>query len=162
MASLLVDNVGHSMRALILIPMWNHDDARKSRGLAAVEEVEKRYQDVGRILAELLNSQALFIGKVNLIADDGTINTKALGYIYGFADCALQIAKLDIASPFGIGVLLFLIEEFDEANADRLLAYAVAPSDNSFMEGVMIGGNDYNGWASSQGKKTAIRWVKCF
>jgi hypothetical protein len=31
----------------------------------------------------------------------------ALGYIYGFADCALRIAKLDVASEYGNDLLFF-------------------------------------------------------
>jgi len=30
------------------------------------------------------------------------------------------------------------------------------------MEGVMLGGSDYDEWAKSKGMKIALRWYECF
>jgi hypothetical protein len=55
------------------------------------------------------------------------------------------------------------IDLLAQANADRLLDYLKAPREQlALIEGTVIGGNDYNDWASSQGKKVPIYWRKCF
>jgi hypothetical protein len=56
------------------------------------------------------------------MVDAGKVNAKALGYIYGLTDCSFQIANLDIGSEYGLGVLMALIMEFDEPNADTHLS----------------------------------------
>ena len=61
--------------------------------MTADEDLKKRYEGAASVLAELLNIQTVFVGKVKLVADNGTINVKALGYIYGLTDCALQTAN---------------------------------------------------------------------
>ena len=104
------------------------------------QDIQAPYREAGRLLADLLKLQAAFIADLKLIADDKTINAKALGYVYGFADRALQIAKPDVLSPYGRGVLMFLIAEFDSANVDRLFDYLTDPANRSaFMDGVLIG-----------------------
>jgi len=61
------------------------------------------------VIAELLHIQTAFTGPVKLVDDAGKVNAKALGYIYGLTDCAFQIAKLDIGSDYGLGVLMAFI-----------------------------------------------------
>jgi hypothetical protein len=56
-----------------------------------------------------------------------------------------------------------LIMEFDEPNADRLFEYLKAPVDAAaMMEGVKLGGDDYNGWAAVHGATPPLRWANCF
>src|SRR5882762_5685834 len=101
---------------------------------------KERYQEAAKILTGLLHGQTIFIDSVQLVDADDGINAKALGYIYGFADCALQIGRLDIGSHYGTGLLFLLISEFDETNADRLFEYLRSPSAKAkLMEGVMLG-----------------------
>jgi hypothetical protein len=85
----------------------------------------------------------------------------ALGYIYGLADCAIRLAKLDVG--YAADLLVFLISEFDEANLDRLYDYLASPSDRiKLMEGVMLGRNDYEAWDKSHHMMIALRWSQCF
>jgi len=65
------------------------------------------YQEAARPLATLLHGQTIFIDSVKLVDADNEVNAKALGYIYGLADCALRLAKLDVASEHGAGLLVF-------------------------------------------------------
>jgi hypothetical protein len=124
---------------------------------------KERYARAMPILAELLHIQAVFVGQVVLV-DQGRINAKALGYIYGLADCALQIGMMDVGSQYGLGVLMALIMEFDEPNADMLWQYLQTPGDaGALMDGVSLGFEDYLMWSKSGGKGAPpLRWVKCF
>jgi hypothetical protein len=122
-----------------------------------------RYQEAANSLAGLLHGQTIFIDSVKLVDAGNAVNARALGYIYGCADCALRLAKLDIASEYGSDLLFFLISEFDQPNVDRLYEYLRSPSDRAkLMEGVMLGANDYDEWAKSQGMMIALRWRECF
>jgi hypothetical protein len=126
------------------------------------EALKERYRKAMPLLAELLHMQSVFTGEVRLV-ENGTVNAKALGYIYGLTDAAFQIAKLDIASEYGMGVLMALIMEFDEPNVDMLWEYLKAPSDAAvLMDGVKLGGDDYNAFAMGKGRGPPLRWVKCF
>jgi hypothetical protein len=126
---------------------------------------KERYQEAAKLICRLLDGQRLFIGPVSLIANDGSVNARALGYVYGFTACFLQIAKLDIRSDYGRSALLFVLNQFDTSNADLLfdyLAHAPAPFGAELLDGVMIGGVDYNDWVESKGKKITLRWRECF
>src|SRR4029078_6679073 len=50
---------------------------------------KERYQQAAEILATLLHGQTIFIDSVKLVAGND-VNAKALGYIYGLADCAIR------------------------------------------------------------------------
>jgi hypothetical protein len=127
------------------------------------DELRERYRKAMPIIAELLHTQIAFTGKVTMVDDAGKVNAKALGYIYGLTDCAFQIAKLDIGSEYGLGVLMALVMEFDEPNADGLFEYLKAPADAAaLMEGVKLGGHDYNNWVVAQGATPPLHWAKCF
>jgi hypothetical protein len=70
---------------------------------------------------------------------------------------------MDIASQYGSGVFMAILAEFDDAHADRLFEYVRAPTNQAaLMEGVFIGGIDYNEFASSKGSKPPMRWKECF
>ena len=124
---------------------------------------KERYQEAAKTLATLLHGQTIFIDSVKLVGAGNAVNAKALGYIYGLADCALRLAKLDVGSEHAAGLLAFLISEFDEANVARLYEYVRSPSDRvKLMEGVMRGRNDYDAWDKSHGMMIALRWDECF
>jgi len=121
---------------------------------------KERYQQAAETLATLLHGQTIFIDSVKLVAGN-EVNAKALGYIYGLADCAIRLAQLDVSDASDL--LVFLIAEFDEANLDRLYEYLASPSDRiKLMEGVMLGRNDYEAWDKSHGMMIALRWSQCF
>ena len=117
------------------------------------EALKDRYRKAMPVLAELLHIQTVFIGDLRLV-DAGRVNAKALGDIYGLTDAAFQIAKLDVGSEYGLGVLMALIMEFDEKNADMLWEYMKAPGDaEALMAGVSLGFDDYHAWATIGGPK---------
>lgn len=128
------------------------------------DDLKEKYAKAFPLLLELLHIGAVFIGDRVVLVDEGRVNAKALGYIYGLADCALQFGRMDIASTYGLGLLMGLIMEFDEPNADMLFNYLKAPLDEtSLMEGVSLGFDDYEVFARSGGKGAPpLRWVKCF
>jgi hypothetical protein len=127
------------------------------------DELKERYRKAMPVIAELLHIQTALTGNVKLVDDGGKVNAKALGYIYGLTDCAFQIAKLDIGNEYGLGILMALIMEFDEPNADGLFEYLKAPADAvALMEGLKLGGDDYNNWVVAQGAVPPLRWAKCF
>lgn len=129
------------------------------------QALKERYAKAALILADLLRIQEVFIpsGKAALV-EQGRVNAKALGYIYGLADCALQIGKMDIGSNWGLGLLMSLIVEFDDANGDMLWQYLQKPADeDALMEGVSLGFDDYAVWAKSGGNGgPPLRWRECF
>jgi hypothetical protein len=117
---------------------------------------KERYQEAADTLARLLHGQTIFIDTVKLVDSGSAVNAMALGYIYGLADCALRLAKLDVGSEYGSDLLFFLISEFDERNVDKLYEYLRSPADRAKLtEGVMLGRNDYNDWAKSAGMASA-------
>jgi hypothetical protein len=102
-----------------------------------------------------------FIDSVTLV-DAGKINAMALGYIYGLADRALQLAKLDVGSEDGSELVFNVISEFDEPNVGRQYEYLRSLSDRTrLMEGVMLGRNDYDAWQKSHRLRIALRWCEC-
>jgi hypothetical protein len=126
------------------------------------DDLRERYRKAMPLLAQLLHIQAGLIIPL-LMVDAGKVNAKALGYIYGLTDSAFQIANLNIGSEYGLGVLMALIMEFDDPNADRLFEYLKAPIDAAaMMAGVKIGGDEYNGWVAAHGATPPLRWAKCF
>jgi len=123
----------------------------------------ERYQEAATTLARLLHGQTIFIDSVKLVGAGNAVNAMALGYIYGLADRALQLAKLDVGSEAGGALLFNLISEFDEPNVGRLYEYLWSPSDGAkLMVGVMLGRNDHDEWAKSHGMMIALRWHECF
>ncbi len=131
--------------------------------MADQDHLKERYSKAMPLLAELLHMQKVFTGEVVLVDATGKVNAKALGYIYGLTDCAFQVGGLDVGSEYGLGVLMALIMEFDEPNADMLWEYLKAPGDAArLVEGVSLGFDDYREWANAKSAAPPLRWMKCF
>ena len=76
----------------------------------------------------------------------GHINRKAIGYIYGFIDCALQcrgedITNLSVGLPIVYHVLRKLFPGHEQAYTDFLMAHM---NDEIVALGMMEGGQQYN------------------
>jgi hypothetical protein len=76
----------------------------------------------------------------------GSINRKAIGYIYGFIDCALQcrgedITNVSVGLPIVYQVLRKLFPGHEQAYTDFLMAHM---DDEIVVLGMMEGGQQYN------------------
>jgi hypothetical protein len=111
-------------------------------------------------LAEMLAMQMVFakvsrpeVTKVEVIK--GEINKKALGYIYGFVDCALQSRRQDTTDPaVGIPVTYYVLSEIFPGHEQRYLDYlAEHLSDQIVVAGMMYGGRQYSQFVAKPGSK---------
>jgi hypothetical protein len=86
---------------------------------------------------------------------NGQLNRKALGYVYGFADAALQYRGMDMADvAVGVPFLYMVLNRLFEDN-NRARAYANFLIDNvgkdaTVMLGVMHGGQQYVDWRNGK------------
>lgn len=127
--------------------------------------VQESYRKAVLSVAKLLRMQRAQTGDVKLVRKTGEANVKALGYIYGFADAAFQIAGMDIESECGVNALVDLIFELDRPNADVLWHRLKCPGDaRALMDGVRLGFDDYYKLIRSEGtsNEATLSWVKCF
>jgi hypothetical protein len=75
----------------------------------------------------------------------GCINRKAIGYIYGFIDCALQcrgedITNLDVGLPSVFHVMRKLFPGHEQTYIDYLMSHM---EDEVVVLGMMAGGQEY-------------------
>jgi hypothetical protein len=75
----------------------------------------------------------------------GCINRKAIGYIYGFIDCALQcrgedISNLDVGLPIVFHAMRKLFPGHEQAYIDFLMSHM---EDEVTVLGMMAGGQEY-------------------
>jgi hypothetical protein len=87
----------------------------------------------------------------------GRINRKAIGYIYGFIDCALQrrgedIANLSVGLPIVYHVLRELFPGHEQAYTDFLMTHM---NDEIVVLGMMAGGQQYNDYIHRSDAKGA-------
>jgi hypothetical protein len=97
-------------------------------------------------LSSLLYIQQVASGGHDIEDTHGTLNRKALGYIYGFVDCALTSSTLNsedafVSAPIMMGVLGKLFPGRETRLCDFLAANV--GKDKMLMEGVMTGGQQY-------------------
>lgn len=81
--------------------------------------------------------------------EDGTgkINQKALGYIYGFTDAALQRRALTIDHEYGYAVLAGILNRYwPGKGGDYLLYLAKNMHDPEIVGGITYGGQEYLDW----------------
>lgn len=125
---------------------------------------DRRYLAVVRMTSTLLGLQKLLIPNFSLFGVSHDPNVGAMGYIYGFIDCALQASRLEINCAAG---RLVLMETYG-ALQDGIAAVAVGSigplmrSSDLFNLGVRVGGDDYVAWLKSDGKITPFRLSEFF
>lgn len=93
------------------------------------------------------------MGKLAFRDEVGVINGPALGYVYGFADAALQAAKLQLDNELGRDLITQLFELFTPGRGVSHFEYIV--NHTRFPDVAMAmqdGGDTYVRWASSKGR----------
>ena len=116
-----------------------------------------------RDLVEFFHAQKTLISDFWLEDKDGHPNGAALGYMFGFVDCALRAAALDIRDTHGRAMMLALLNEFAPGRAGRYYDFLVrAKGHTSVIIGIALGGNEHRDWINSKGEFAAVRWATCF
>lgn len=120
----------------------------------AEQQVHKKYVAVLGVVLKLLSAQTVFIAERMKFEDaTGTLNGQALGYVYGFADAALQITGLEIDHEYGHSVLVNAYEFFAEGSGTRYFAYIVQRTEDPEVQAAILkGGEEYYLWVNSEGK----------
>jgi len=102
----------------------------------------KRYLEAAGNIAAILGPSS---GKP--IEDEvGRVNTRPLGYIYGFADAALRVRKLEITSEYGQLLLAQSFETFWPSNGEKYvetLMSSMSSQRHDIMSTMMLGRSDY-------------------
>jgi hypothetical protein len=95
-------------------------------------------------ISDMLEVQAVMF-KPHLLKGECTVNSQALGYIYGFVDCALRSKGLDmkdasVSVPIVFHILRRLFPEREEHYMKHLLDHL---NDQDTVLGMMMGGQQY-------------------
>jgi hypothetical protein len=98
-------------------------------------------------ISEMLQMQKTVSGEISIMDSSGRLNRKAMGYIYGFTDAALQsigqdIRDVSIGMPTIFGVFCSLYPGKELEYTDYLLDNV--GNDEVVMIGVVAGGQQYS------------------
>jgi len=76
----------------------------------------------------------------------GHINRKAIGYIYGFIDCALQCRGEDVTNPsIGLPIIYHVLRKLFPGHEQEYMDFLMAHMDDKVVAlGMMDGGQEYN------------------
>jgi hypothetical protein len=130
----------------------------------AVEEDRRRYVAVFGVIAGLLKGEAALISSLGKLhfEDENGINGPALGYLYGFADAAMQIAKLELNNEDGRALLKSVYDLYAEGRGEFYLAFIAqglgrdgvlsAAARDEILSAMKDGGETYARWDTSHGK----------
>jgi hypothetical protein len=127
-------------------------------------KTEIRYLEMQKNLIVLLKIQSAFIPNFSF-SKNGKINKSALGYVYGFIDCAAQIADMEINNEPGRNLLFGVVTGISDRSEEIALKAIQGKElweDQTFLRGVALGGKEYNAWASSSGKITPFGLGRSF
>jgi hypothetical protein len=98
-------------------------------------------------ISMMLRAQKTCAGSHATLEDSGgNINQRAIGYIYGYIDAALQAIGQDMGNKaVGVPIIhLILVELFpDKADSYMMFLLNHVSWDAAVREGVMTGGNQY-------------------
>lgn len=83
------------------------------------------------------------VTKIEKVA--GRINRKAIGYIYGFIDCALQCRGEDITDlEVGLPILYHSMRKLFPGHEERYISFLMSHmEDEVTVLGMMVGGQEY-------------------
>jgi hypothetical protein len=89
---------------------------------------------------------------------EGQINRKAIGYIYGFIDCALQCRGEDITNlSVGLPVLHHVMRELFPGHEQAYIDFLMEHMDDEIVVlGMMAGGHQYNEFIRARGSPMGL------
>jgi hypothetical protein len=84
---------------------------------------------------------------------EGQINRKAIGYIYGFVDCALQHRGMDITDiSVGIPILFHVMRKLFPGHEQAYISFLMHDMDDeTTVLGMMTGGQEYSEFLRENG-----------
>jgi hypothetical protein len=117
------------------------DDERRSAFVIAISEMLRAQLGAIEVMAE----KKIISKKPSIEDRRGRLNRKAIGYIYGFIDCALQGAGQDmsdgsVGGPVTYQILRHLFPGREQAYMTFLLEHL---KDEVLVLGMMAGGQQY-------------------
>ncbi len=117
---------------------------KKSFGRAEQSELSDRLSILLSVQLAVSGTQSNEVTKIEFTK--GHINRRAIGYIYGFIDCALQFRDQDITDisvglPILYQVMRNLFPGHEQAYIDFLMYHM---EDEVVVLGMMAGGQEYN------------------
>jgi hypothetical protein len=127
---------------------------------------EDQFRAVADLVFKCLDMQRIFISKDEYFIEhqNGNINGKALGYVFGFLDACLQAKPLDIRDPEGEATVLSLLARLFPAETARVGTFVMhlrgMSEDAEIMNGMMLGGKQAVEFLRD--KKNPVRWPTCF
>ena len=127
-------------------------------------EPPERAKQIAQTLLPLFHAQRLLIVDFSLDDRSGRPNAKALGYLFGFTDSALQTAGLDIRNAEGHATFLNILHGLAPGKAGEYITFLQQSmtTDTSIMNGMMLGGGEYRNWYNSKGATMPLGWRRCF
>jgi hypothetical protein len=137
------DAAGAAEQAIMFLKEENNafDDEQKSAFVTLISEM----LEIQLSAIELLADKQMVTGKPSIEDSRGRINRKAIGYIYGFIDCALQCAgqnmsDVSIGVPITYQVLRHLFPGREDAYIKFIFDHL---KDERMALGMMKGGQQY-------------------
>lgn len=103
-------------------------------------------------------------GKFRLEDETGLVNEKALGYIFGFVDSALQLLQLELKNKKGFYVVAMAIEVMVPGSSKKYFKYLCMNMDTSehIQEGVTLGFNEFKEFMENKGTFVPMGFINCF
>ncbi len=111
---------------------WAFDDQKKTQFIT--------------IISDMIDLQRIPAGNHGIEDEDGHINRKAIGYIYGFIDAALQVAGQDMSdNSVGIPVTFQVLERLYPSRGEKYLRFLIdnIRTDDQVGIGMAVGGQEY-------------------
>lgn len=102
---------------------------------------------------QMVVSPAQSIEVTKIEVTKGRINRKAIGYIYGFIDCALQCRDEDITNiSVGLPILYHVMQKLFPSHEQAYIDFLMDHMDDEIVVlGMMAGGQQYNEFIRANG-----------
>jgi hypothetical protein len=101
-----------------------------------------------QLAAEPLRTQMMLLDDRSVVSPEGTLNARAIGYVYGWTDAFLRVRGWDMAdTTIGIAVLFHTLRLLWPGKENELIHYVVEHIRDSVLQAGMIhGGQQYLDW----------------
>src|SRR5690348_12251246 len=113
------------------------------------KEVKRReaYIHIYRMASHVIGAQFTISGGRSVEDATGNLNKKALGYIYGFTDAALQSRDLSIDHEYGGATLVEIYNQLWPGKGGNYYKYLVDHiQDADIIGGIAYGGQELCDW----------------